>query len=155
MRRDASNLANKAAARWQAELEEIQKMVPASRWQAEQAKQAKAWREQLIAEKLREAEARITRDTNIHVSDSPAQPPQLETPKRKRKTGGGNKPKLTEQQIERGKETYRGMLDEDPKWAESQEASATRVLEMLQLGVSWWTVRRWIVAPVLKQRRAK
>ena len=75
-------------------------------------------------------------------------------PKRKRKTGGGNKPILTAQQIERGKDIYRGMLGDDPTWANSDEASATRIIEKLRLGASWWTVKRWIIVPV-KERRAK
>ena len=46
------------------------------------------------------------------------------------------------------------MLAKDPTWAENKKASAKRVIELLKFGdsVSVWTVKRWIVAPVLKER---
>jgi hypothetical protein len=81
--------------------------------------------------------------------------PVPDKPKRKRKPGGGNKPALKGKEIEYWKETYRSMLNENPKWTKSQEASAKRLIEVLGNRVSWWTVKRWIVAPVLKERQAK
>lgn len=83
-----------------------------------------------------------------------APPTPQEPTRRKRKRGGGNKPKLEEQTIKVGKATYRIMLDDDRAWAENKTASAERVIELLKLGnnVSVWTIKRWIVAPVLKER---
>ena len=94
----------------------------------------------LLAEKLGKAETESQEPT----------PPQ----RKPRKPGGGNKPKLSKEIIENGKKTYRGMLDDHPTWAKDQEASAKRVIELLKLGnsVSVWTVKRWLFAPVRKER---
>jgi hypothetical protein len=86
--------------------------------------------------------------------------PEDETalPQRKpRKSGGGNKPKLDKDEVERGKETYRAMLDENPKKWRNQEAAAYELIKKLKLGdrVSWQTVKRLIVAPVQKEPRAQ
>ena len=81
--------------------------------------------------------------------------PQQPTPRqaKPRKEGGGNKPLLSEKQIKDGKAIYRRLAD-DQTWAENKTASAARVIELLKLGksVSVWTVKRWIVDPVLKER---
>jgi hypothetical protein len=86
-------------------------------------------------------------------TEEPA-PSREPTPKKPRKRGGGNKPSLSKQQIDAGKKTFRAMLEADPTWADNKTAAALKVIEILKLDVSPWTVQRWIVAPVLK-RRAK
>ena len=80
--------------------------------------------------------------------------PPEPTPQRKRKSGGGNKRMLPEETITDWKAVYNDMLAKDPTWAENKMASAKRVIELLKLGnsVSVWTVKRWIVEPVLKER---
>lgn len=85
------------------------------------------------------------------------QEPQAQTPRKSCRPGGGNKPKLTKDEVEHGKQTFRDLLDEDPTWANNQEAAAKHLLKTLKLGgrVSWHTVKRRIVVPVLKARRAK
>ncbi|MET4198755.1 hypothetical protein [Bradyrhizobium sp. LA6.12] len=90
------------------------------------------------------------------VTEPPAPEPQAPMPRKTRKPGGGNKPKLTEE-VERGKQTYRRMLDENPKKWRNQEAAANELIKKLKLGdrVSWQTVKRVIVAPVLKERAAQ
>ncbi len=100
-----------------------------------------------MAESLRRIGTKLPK-----VETNPAEPTPRQ-PKR-RKDGGGNKPLLSEKQIKDGKAVYRRMLDEDAAWAENKTASATRVIELLKLGnsVSVWTVKRWIVAPVLEER---
>jgi hypothetical protein len=85
------------------------------------------------------------------------QEPQAPMLRKSRKPGGGNKPKLTKDEVEHGKQTFRDMLDEDRTWANSQEAAAEHLLKTLKLGhrVSWQTIKRRIVAPVLKAPRSK
>jgi hypothetical protein len=85
------------------------------------------------------------------------QEPQAPMLRKSRKPGGGNKPKLTNEEIEQGQQTFCDMLEEDRTWANSQEAAAEHLLEKLKLGdrVSWQTVKRRIVAPVLKTRRSQ
>ena len=101
-----------------------------------------------MAESLRRIGAKLPK---VETTEPPEPTPRQ--PKR-RKDGGGNKPLLSEKQIKDGKAVYRRMLDEDAAWAENKTASATRVIELLKLGnsVSVWTVKRWIVAPVLEER---
>jgi len=56
----------------------------------------------------------------------------------------------------RGKAFYRGLLKKDSSWADQLEASAKKVLEEFKFGVSWFTVKRRIIEPVLnKKQRAK
>ena len=83
--------------------------------------------------------------------------PQAAMLRKSRKPGGGNKPKLKKDEVEHGKQTFLDLLDEDPKWANSQGAAAKYLLKKLKLSdrVSWQTVKRRIVAPVLKTRRSK
>jgi hypothetical protein len=75
-------------------------------------------------------------------------------PKRKRRKGGGMKRKLRESQIEEGKQFYRDMLAKDPTWTK-KVASARHLKEKLNLGVSWRTVERRIIDPVLKESLTK
>jgi hypothetical protein len=87
--------------------------------------------------------------------DAETAPPEPTAPQQKpRKQGGGNKPKLEKEEIEHGKTTFRAMLDENSAWAQNQEAAAKHLLEKLGFGerVSWQTVKRRIVAPVLEER---
>ena len=83
--------------------------------------------------------------------------PQAAKLRKPRKPGGGRKPKLTKDEVVHGKQNFLDVLDENPKWANSQEAAAEHLLEKLKLGdrVSWQTVKRRIVAPVLKARRSQ
>jgi hypothetical protein len=85
--------------------------------------------------------------------DDETAPPQ----RKPRKSGGGNKPKLDKDEVERGEETYRAMVDENPKKWRNQEAAANELIARLKLGdrVSWQTVKRLIVAPVQKELRAQ
>jgi hypothetical protein len=115
----------------------VQERLRKSPWQTEEDRE----RLRLIGESLGLRKVRA------------AQPEQ--TSRKRRKPGGGNKPMLSEKNIKRGKRTFRRMLDEDQTWAKNQEASAKHLLDKLKLGVSWYTVKRWIVAPILKERRAK
>ena len=75
------------------------------------------------------------------------------------KSGGrkrGQKLLLSENQVKRGEAFYRGLLKKDSSWADQLEASAKKVLEELKFGVSWVTVKRRIIEPVLnKKQRAK
>jgi hypothetical protein len=85
-------------------------------------------------------------------------PPEPTAPQQKsRKPGGGNKQKLDKDEVERGEQTYRAMLDENPKKWRNQEAAANELIKRLKLGdrVSWQTVKRRIVAPVQKEPRAQ
>jgi len=84
----------------------------------------------------------------------PPEPREATPQQRKRKQGGGNKPLLSGKQITDGKATYRSMLVKNATWADNKTASAKRVIELLKLGdsVSVWTVKRWIVGPILKER---
>lgn len=75
--------------------------------------------------------------------------------RKKRKPGGGNKRMLSDENVERGKRTFRRMLDANATWSKNQEASAKHLLDELKLGVSWYTIKRRIVTPVLKEPRAK
>jgi hypothetical protein len=83
--------------------------------------------------------------------------PQMPALLRSRKPGAGNKPKLNKDEVEHGKQTFRDLLDEDRTWANNQEAAAKHLLKKLTLGgrVSWQTVKRRIVVPVLNVRRSK
>jgi hypothetical protein len=96
--------------------------------------------------------ARLIAEKNAEMAEAEPQGPRPR--QRKRKSGGGNKPMLPEQTIIDGKAAYNGMLDEDATWANNKTASAKRVIELLKLGdsVSVWTIKRWIVIPVLRDR---
>jgi hypothetical protein len=73
-------------------------------------------------------------------------------PERKRRKGGGMRQLLSDSKIEEGQRFYRGMLAEDLTWTKRQ-AAAERVKEKLKLLVSWRTVQRHIIDPVLKNGR--
>ena len=74
-------------------------------------------------------------------------------PKRKRAAGGGAKPVLSDEVVERGKNFFRGELDLDHSWRTSKpEACSLHVKDALKLGCSWETVFTWIVKPVLIER---
>jgi hypothetical protein len=83
--------------------------------------------------------------------------PQAPMLRKSRKPGGGNKPKLIKDEVDHAKQTFLDILDKDPTWAGNQEAAAKHLLKVLKLGdrVSWQTVKRRIVAPVLKALRSK
>jgi hypothetical protein len=82
--------------------------------------------------------------------DDPSSQPSRQ--KRKR----GQKLLLSKDQVRRGKAFYRDLLKKDSSWADQLEASANKVLEELKFGVSWFTVKRRIIEPVLnKKQRAK
>lgn len=75
--------------------------------------------------------------------------------KAKRKPGAGKKRMLSDENIAAGKKLYRGLLRKQPDWANAKEASAREVKEKLDLGVSWFTIKRHIVDPVLAERHAQ
>ena len=80
--------------------------------------------------------------------------PEAVSSRQKRKRG--QKLLLSKDQVKRGKAFYCGLLKKDSSWADQREASAKKVLEELKFGVSWVTVKRRIIEPVLnKKQRAK
>lgn len=112
-----------------------------------QTEQEREWL-RLIGERL---------GSQLHKTGTALPEPQAPMRRKSRKPGGGNKPKLTRDEVDHGKQTFRDLLDADRTWANSQEAAAKHLLKKLKLGdrVSWQTVKRRIVAPVLKMRRSK
>jgi hypothetical protein len=84
----------------------------------------------------------------------PVAPPEPQEPPPKSR---GRKSVLDDDEDERAKTTYRSMLAENSAWANDQEASAKRLLELVPFAktVSWQTVKRRIVAPILKDLRSK
>jgi hypothetical protein len=60
---------------------------------------------------------------------------------------------LPQKTIKAGQAAYRRMLKANPALAHKKEASSRGLIDELKLkGVSWWTVKRRIVAPVLQLR---
>jgi hypothetical protein len=75
-------------------------------------------------------------------------------PKRKRRESDGPR-LLSEQQIEKAKAYYNGLLDKDDR--RNREKAAKHIaVEFLGLDEgSWQTVKTWVVQPVLDARRKK
>ena len=83
----------------------------------------------------------------------PVPPPRPQTLKPYRRKGGGRRPGMTDDEIRRGRELYRGVLRVEPKLRkEDRQRAAARVRTLLDLDpiVTDRTIIRHIIWPVLK-----